>query len=509
MRKWTALLLGIMLLCGLLLCGTALAEDLSLTNVYATVTVSSTDYIVLTKNNLSQHPEWLESHGMTSEMMLEDWEARGVYAQAWSRGDDVCLEISAIQDEPAQQYYSINNQSSEIRKTYRMNHTGGVYYGDQGYTYTEAVWKTGKAYGRWLLLTYKYSSAESSHRGYQYRTIRNGYTITLDYQIYGRDYTKADLKAIQAVMSTFKFTQVLSKPSNYVCKVAFTSEPPTETTTGKISIAGTCDAGLHLTAVAMRMSSSDKVLAEDTAGKTGKFSIDFKLPSEGTWLVTLTVDKDGTVTEEKVFDVTTYSSSLLKVTWTNPIPTEITGDTMTISGTTLKSTTVQCIVGDNYTKQITTSGKGTFSFKVPTSEAGEYDIVLVFQKKGYDTRRFTGVATRTISEDELRDKAREQAVKPSYTTLVEKIKGYTGKTLTYSMYVTSVSKSGDEWVMLMAMSSTKNGYKNLVAVTSETEPNVTVGSQYRIYGTCVGTYMVQEEGSGEKYYPCLELLWIE
>ena len=509
MRKKLAWMLGVLLVCALAV-GVTAAETLQLTGARGSVEVDSTSYIVLTHSNLSQHPDWLESHGTTSDAMLEDWDARGVVAQAWTRGDDVCIEVSSLVDDAAQQFYNIDSVTADMRATYRMNHLNGNYYGSAGYTYTSVSWSKLKNSGRWLALEYRYASGSSSHRGIQYRTVRNGYTITIDYQIYGRETLKADSKAMKTIMGTYRFSEVVSKPANYVSKVIFTDQPPTETTTGKFKVAGTCDEGMHLTAVAMRMSSSDKVVVEDTAGKTGKFSMSFQLPSEGIWLVTVTVDKNGVETENKIFDITTYQPSLLKVTWTDPIPEKLTADTVMISGTTLKGTTVQCIVNDgSYSKQVVTGGKGTFSFKIPTEQAGDYEIVLVFQKKGYDTRRFTGVANRNISEEEVREKARTSAVKPAYTTLVEKIKGYTGKVLTYQMYTVSVSRSGDEWVMIMAMSSTKNGYKNYVAVTCDEEPNVTIGSQYRVYGTCIGTYLVQEEGAGDKYYPCIDLLWIE
>ena len=88
------------------------------------------------------------------------------------------------------------------------------------------------------------------------------------------------------------------------------------------------------------------------------------------------------------------------------------------------------------------------------------------------------------------------------------IQPYTGRVLTYSMYVTDIMQAGDEWIIFMAMNySNKSGYSNIVVVTTDTEPQLEIGSQHKLYGTCMGTYEVQSEESGTKFYPCIELLF--
>ena len=429
-------------------------------------------------------------------------------AQAWTEDDDVCIEFTAVQDERAQQYFNISTQSSDVRKEFRTKHTDGTYYGSSGYTYESGDWKTIKGAGKMLLLTYRYSGSDGSWQGYQYRTVRNGYTVTIDYKVLGRSVKKADLTALNTVAETFKFTQTLTKPSSYISKAVFNTEPPTETSTGKFSVEGTCDAGLRLVGTAMRMSSSEVLNVEATAGKTGKFSLDFQLPTEGVWLVTVTVFRGEEVGEEKVFHVTTYQSNLLSMNWTCTIPETLTSDTFTITGKTIKGTKVQCIVsgGTTYDKQVTVNGKGTFSFKINTANEGDYNIVVVLQKKGYEARRFTFTATRVVSESEMRERAKSSAVKPNYSTLVENIKKYTGKILTYKMYVKSVSRSGDEWVVLMARKLTGTTFKEIIAVTCTSDPGFKVGQQYRVYGTCTGTYKMESE---DKYYPCMSLLYTD
>ena len=58
MKKLMGGLLAVLLLCGFGLAGTALAESLTFSSIYGTVTIPSS-YIILTRSNLSQHPETL------------------------------------------------------------------------------------------------------------------------------------------------------------------------------------------------------------------------------------------------------------------------------------------------------------------------------------------------------------------------------------------------------------------------------------------------------------------
>lgn len=503
MRKTLACLLAV--LC-LVLGGSAVAEYLSFANIYAGCTIPDS-YIILTPDNLAQHPEWMEKHNTTEEAMLADWEARGVYVQAWSKEDDVCIEINAVQDDRALQYYDVDQQSVENRKVFRLSHTNGAYYKQDGYTYEAAEWVNNKKSGRFLSLKYKRSTLSATYRGLQRRTIRNGYTITIDYQVHDRSLKAADTTAIDKLLNSWSFEQILDKPANAVSKVVFLNEPPAETNTGKFVISGTGDAGLHLQGVAMRMSSSDKVPLETTINKNGKFSMDVQLPAEGVWLVTMTVDNEGAVSEELVFNVTTYQKTLLIVNLDEKLPEKLTSDKLVISGTTLPNTTVECIVGTSYQKQVKVNNTGAFKFTIDTANEGDYEIVLTFQKKNYDSRRYYSVANRRLTQQDIMDHARSEAVKPNYATLVEKLKNYTGRTLTYNLYLTDISRSGDEWVLTMAMTKSKNEYKNLVIVTCSEEPTFEIGSQRQLYGTCMGTYMVQNGEEGTKYYPCIELLF--
>ena len=508
MRKF---LFALTLALCLLGCAAAGAQTLSFDEIYATCEISDSDYIILTPQNLSRHPEWMAGQGTTEEALLADWAERGVLAQAWTKSADVCLEITAVQDEAARQYFDLDQYTSTERAAYRTQHLKGAAYKAMGYTYSSAEWKKMTYSGRFLQLKYKYSANGESYQGYARRAIRNGYTITLDYKVFGRSLKAADSNELTDILKTWRFTTVLDKPLSVAPKVEWTAKPPMETNTGSFTVSGTCGAGMTLTGVLMRMTSPDPIVLEATAGKTGKFSMDVALPEEGVWLMTMTVENQGVVTEEIVFNTTTYQKTLLPVNFAEDMPVDfsvndVSGlheDKLVISGTTLRNVKVQCLVGDSYQKSVTTNASGKFSFSIDSSAEGDYPVTLVFEKKGYSTRRFTATANRTLTEEDRENRIREEAVKPAYSTLTSKIKGYTGRTMVYSLYVLSLEENDGQWLIQMAMTRSKSGkYSNIVYVTTAEEPNFSVDSQQRTYGKCLG--MLEVDG---KDYPSFELLF--
>lgn len=527
MRKMAVLIF--LLAAMLLVCGAACAETFRFDAIYATCEVSD-DYIILTPQNLSLHPEWLENHGTTLEETLAKWEKRGVLVQAWNQEGDMCIEISAVQDEHALNYWDVNAVSTDDRYVYRTSHLKDVWYADEGYEYITTEWKNAAERGRFLLAEYKREAPGDSYSGYQRRTVRNGYTITLECQVYGRKPKTADSRALDKVLGTWQFTRIVNKPSAteiqsaletggsaaqqakaMTVKASFTKTPPMETATGSFKVAGVTEPGAHLTGVLMRMSTAGAMLIEADADKKGKFTMNVQLPSEGVWNMTITATLGGEVIEEIMFDhVITYSKTQITVNLDAPLPTELTSDKLVISGTTIQGTKVQCIVGQSYEKSVSVNANGAFKFTVDTSAEGEYNIMLTFQKKNYDGRRMFVTATRTLTEEDYKARARESAVKPAYGNLVDKIGGYTGRVLTYSMYVTDTVRTEDgRWLILMAMDyGAKSGYKNFVAVITDEEPHLESGSKHRLYGTCMGTWQVQRDDV-TKFYPCIELLFWE
>ncbi len=507
MRK---LFFFLLLLVSLTLCTAAQADVFTFNDFSATCEIPSGKYTVITQETLDANAEFLALQGLTVDAAQADWEARGVVLQAWTGSGDVCIELSAAQDQFAQAYYDVNQVSEAERKTYRLGHSSDKdgYYRAQGYDYTSAVWKNTAKTGRFLQLEYTRTVNGKTYRGYARKTVRNGYSIHLDYQVHGRSVKTADKNALEDIMDTWAFLEVFPRPATSVSSLVFSSKPPQETSTGKFTLEGTGAPGLQIIGVVMRMSVAEPTQFTTTIGKNGKFDLDVRLPAEGYWMMTYTVVNGDTVVEEGAFEPITYQKTLLAVSLNGKLPTVLTGNELVISGITMPKTKVQCIVDGRYQKQITANSAGEFSFTIDTSGEGAYIITLTFQKKGYATRRFRSEASRTYTEDDLRQKVRDEAVKPSYSNLTKKIEGYTGRYMVYTLEIERVEKTSTGYLTFAGMSKNKSGvYKDRVVIRSSEEPPYTDGAKVRLYLKCLGTYdVVSDEGTNSYPYFDLEFM---
>ena len=546
MRKIFALAVAV-LLC-VLAASLASADTVNLGFLGASVEFPLT-YTLLTPGNLEQQATWLDNHDLSPASVASDFAARGVLVQAWGPEGDVCVEITAVQDDDSRAWGDIDEATKADRSHYRSRHLKDGYK-DEGYTFQTAEWKNNPDLGgRWLMLRYKRTTGDTTYRGYMRRTIKRGATITIDLQVYNRALRNSDDSDINTIWNTWTFSEestaftpaapaegvatptdaaetaestegaeaaapavtvTASSASKAPTNLKLETVPPEETNTGEFTVKGTCNPGLKLIGVLMRMSGSEPTRVETVAGRNGKFTLNVKLPQEGIWLMTLNIeDENGNIVDERVFTTTTYSANLLVVNFDNPLPDEnhpITGDTYTISGKTLKNTTVQCIVDGKFNKQIKTNGTGVFRFKIDTAATGAYNFTLVMSKKNYSTRRYTSRYERTYTPEELFAKAVSSAIKPSYAQLTKKIDGYVGRIMVYNLYITDAQKAGDEWIVFGAMKRSGGTFKEQVAITCPENPGFETGTQHRMYGTCLGTYQVQDSVNGDQYLPCFELI---
>lgn len=468
--------------------------------------LSDRAYSLITPDNLHLHPEWVSRQGCTQEELAAQWKTDGVLVCAVTLKDDLHITVSAVKDDQSVRIFDVDQQTTETRNNYKTSYAKNKILQDEGYTFQSAEWKNTDS-GRFLLVKYKQEQDGETASGYMYRTVRNGYQVTIDYRVTGRNVKKADLSTLEDILDTVSFTAVLDKPATSVPSIVLTSVPPEETNSNKFTVAGTCDPGLKLTGVLLRMSSPDPIIITDTANKSGKFSMDVKLPEEGVWLMTLTVQSGDIVTEEIVFTTTTYKKTLLPVNLTTTIPAVTYDDKLVISGTTLQGVSVQCLSGLDFAKTITVNGTQKFTFNLDTSEPGEYDITLVFSKRKLDTRRFTFTVTRIVTEEQQREKWREEAVKPAYNTLNSKLKGYTGRTMGYSLYVVDYWQREDDWIIRMAMTKKNSGYSNIVYVISPEEPVFDRDTQQMMYGECIGSLDVMLPDGTVETCPAFDLLF--
>lgn len=508
MRKFLILLLMLLSLC---LCSAAQADTFVFDEFSASCEIDATKYTILTPDNLPAHEEWLTARGLTVEGVQADWAERGVLLQAWTPDGDACLEITAVQDAFASQYYDVNQVTDDERKTFRLGHSSDKdgYYRSQGYDYSSAQWKNLKNTGRFLQLEYTRTVNGETYRGHARKTIRNGYTIQLEYQVYGRSAKSTDRKALDNVMDTWQFLEVWPRPVTSVSKLVFTARPPVESNSGKFTITGTGTPGLRIIGVVMRMSASDVKQFETTIGKNGKFEMDVTLPHEGVWLMTYVVENGSTVVEEGVFDAVTYQKDLLPVSLASDLPTTLTGNEIVISGVTMPKTMVQCIVDGRYQKSVTTGNSGSFSFKIDTSEEGEYSFTLVFEKKGYSSRRFRSTATRTFTDADRRAMIRSSAVSPAYKTLTGKLSGYKGDYMVYTLHIQSVEETPTGYLIFAGMSKSKSGViSNLVVIRSTDAPEFAAGEKVTLYLRCIDSYeYISDDGTQD--LPYFDLQWME
>lgn len=507
------ILLTLLFLVCLLLPAAALADSFTFAEQGASVTIPSGKYTFITPENVANQTSWLEAHATTPEAVREDFAERGVLLQAWSTAGDVMIEISAAQDLYGQQYYDVNQVTEDERKNYRLGHSSDKTgeWRAQGYDYTSAQWKNYKFGGRFLVLEYTRTVNGMSYQGIARKTVRNGWHIHVDYQVYDRKPKSSDKNALEAIMTSWEFHAITVRPADSATKIIFTSTPPQETNTGKFTLAGSGSSGLKVLCVAMRMSTHEVHRFEGTTDAKGKFELPIQLPKEGFWLLTYTVYNGEAVVEEGAFDPITFDDMLLTVRLNTQLPDTmtLTGQSLTISGTTMAKTKVQCIVDGRYNKQITTNNSGTFSFTFDTTEEGLYNITLVFEKKGYSARRYYCQATRELTAEDRKQTIRDEAIKPSYKTLKDKIASYRGRYMVYTLNIKEITPTSTGYLTFAGMSKTKSGvYKEMVAIRTTEEPVWRVGTAVRMYLKCLGMYdVVSDEGTSS--YPYFDLQWVD
>ena len=149
------------------------------------------------------------------------------------------------------------------------------YYRNLGYDYTSAQWKNGKNYARFLVLEYTRSHNGVSYAGYGRKSIRNGYSIYLECQVYGRSPKKADNNALQAILDTLKFNEIFPRPSSAVQRVTFDEVPPTETNSGKFTVSGTGTSGQYVILCLMRLSAANLSIMKRRFPRTASFPSPF------------------------------------------------------------------------------------------------------------------------------------------------------------------------------------------------------------------------------------------
>ena len=501
MRKFLLSLACLMLL----LITPALADTYSFEGIHASLEIPSDYEVVLTPYNLSSNTAWLSDQGMDYDALMNAFEAEGILLQAYDAENDRILVLTALQDLDAQTFFDLNNQDEDMRREYRVSHTNGSAYGVLGYSYSSSKWRN---YGgdELRFLQTKYSLRQEGREvctGYQRRTIRNGYTITLDMQVLNRAAKEADEKALEKIMDTFQFTKILPMPELPI-KLALTSAPPSETNSDTFTIKGSSAKNAKVTATVFSLGATGSQTFKDTAGTDGAFSIKVTLPSQGVYSLTLTAEAEGAITAQRMYSVT-YQKGMLPVDLTIT-PSETLTDTTEFAGSTISGAKIQVAVSGpvNTSK---TSTKQNFSIEIDTSAEGTYQFVVTVTKKGLDDRIFTFTGVRSYSEIDRVNKIKDQAKKIEYSNLQKS--SNEGKTVALTGYITDIVPSTGEWVITFALSKSGEKYKQITYVITETEPQYQEGDKVKVYARAAGSYSVLEADNTLKNYPRLEAYFFE
>ena len=287
----------------------ALAQTYTFSEPQISLNLIDTDYtVILPRDNLAANEEWLLSNGYTVEGMRSVFDSNGILLQAVDAASDRTFVLSAQVTVDSEMYFDVNLQDNDMRKEFRTSHTNGTAYGLLGYNYSRSTWKN---YGGTLLrfLCTEYSFRENGqveHYGYQRRTIRNGYTITLDMQVRNRTLKSSDEKALENMMDGFQFTQILSMPKLPV-KRSFTSEPPSSTSSASFTIKGSSarNATVHVNVLSLTSASSSVFTA--TANSNGDFSVKVTLPEPGVYSVVVSAEAEDTLRTQISYSVTYQS----------------------------------------------------------------------------------------------------------------------------------------------------------------------------------------------------------
>ena len=483
----------------------ASAETYSFGDIRAQVEIPSDYETVLTPYNLSSKTDWIASQGMDYDALANSFEAEGILLQAIDADTNRTLVISALRDTDAQTYFDLNNQDEAMRKEFRVSHTNSTAYGLLGYTYSSAKWANyGKVNLRFLQTKYTLrQNGQLVCSGYQRRTIRNGYTITLDMQVRDRTAKDADNSALEAVMKTFSFTEILPMPELPV-KLTVSTAPPAETNEKTFTIKGTTARKATVTAAVFSLGSPGGQSFKTTANGSGSFSIKVTLPAQGVYSLTLTAEAEGAITAQRLYSVN-FQQGVLPVDLVAH-PGDTLNDETVFSGTTATGAKTQLAVSGpiNYSKTVTGN---KFNFKVDTSAEGTYQFVLSVTKKGMQERSFTFTAVRAYTDTERVEKVRAQAKKMTYANLPKAENR--GKYVVETGYITGIEKNIDEWVVTFAMTKSGSSYKDIVYLICREEPAFAEDAYVKVYGLAAGTFSEINDDGKIKSYPRIDVSFME
>ena len=548
MTSLRKLITGILIALLLAFCASALADtDYSLSPCPAQLTLKDKRTVV-TASDLEKHPELLTAMGITKDEALADWQARGVILQAWSelKTKYTCIEFTAVQDDESSQYVDlVHLEDKATWAAYVSSCKNSAALASQGYVFQKlgtSAKELQKPEGvHFLLLKYKRSLNGQEYRGYMARTVYRGYTICVDLKCYNQNAPESVTSEITNIMKTFKTDESIaaaaaaaaeaSAGSNDIpgtetgdtgseeeSKISISAAPPVETNTNIFTVEGTTVPGTEVIGVLMRIGTDEAINFHATAHeKKGTFKMKVTIPEseENVWLFALNVyTSDDKFVAEKVFPYITYKKTLIPVNLDSAVPESFASDELVITGTTVKNVDIQCLVTItnspySWNKTVRTNGTGRFTFKIPFSDEGEYNIVLAFSKKGLDTHRETYIVSHILTDEARRVQIRKSAKTAGYSVISSGIGQFIGQNLRFNnLYILSVEEVGDQWIIIAAgQQVSEERYNQILYFVSEQDPGFAARDRHTLYGKCTGLYSKESEQEVETYPQFDLLLW--
>ncbi len=505
MRKAISLLLFLVLLCT---AGPVLAAEYAFEEGNFSLSIPTDIYeTILTRQNLQQYVDFFTAQGLTPESALEAFNTEGVLLKAYDKEESRVLIVTAVKDVDATQYFDINEHTPEVRAYYRRTHGKDGQYAAAGFSYDSIEWRNFPDVGRFLMLRYALrEDGKVTGRGFQRRTIRNGYTITVDVRALDRQAKGSDNTALNKVFDTLRFASIQALPELPV-QLQEKKTAPAETSENEFEMSGRTEPGAKLYAAVTSFTATKADIYEVFADNKGDYSFTVKLPREDLYLMTLTVTREGSLPLELHRSIN-YQIGMLPVTLDAVPPETLTEDSLTISGATDPGVTVQLNVNNvNTTKR--TNNNRTFSFKVDTRTEGTYLIRLTLAKAGFETREYTYTAQRTL-DDAARDaRTREEAVRPNYDTLTSGIDRYDGRIVETSGVILSKEEKAGEWITVISTRQRGEDMLDRVVLSSFEDNAFPVNTKVRVFGTVTGMASYLDDGQAEVTYPRLQVAIIE
>lgn len=471
----------------------ARAEAFTFANIHANVSLPEGAYhTILTPDNLASQETFIRSQGGTVESWTADFQARGVLLKAYDQPNDRVLEITALADVDAKNIFDVNEHSSDVRAKYRLSHGTGGSWAVLGYRYDSISWGNFKGVGRFLQLRYSYRQGdEVVRRGFQRRGIRNGYTITFDMQVFGRQVAGKDNTALNKVFDTFAFTQILPVPPLPIT-LEETATVPVETSEASFTMKGKTKPEAKLSAALISFGGTTSQVFEATANKAGIYSLPITLPGEDVYILNLTVSAPGLEDFSKSYNIR-YQQGLLPAQITSAPPAAFTGDSFTITGTTTQTGVTARLVVNGVETQKAVPRSGQFSFTFDTRAEGAYDIQLTLSKKGLNDRLFTYNAYRALSDAAKEAVLAQSAKTPEYAMLLANPEQYDGQMLAYEGTLVDKKEEAGEWLLTIAISKTETDFSDMIVASLDRDPGLVLNTQVRVYGQMVGLYNAQQD----------------